>query len=73
MFGLGMPEIALIAVIGLVVFGPGKLPEVGKSLGRGIGELRNAINDPNPEPKKVVAEATTTPTTETVQKTATEK
>ncbi len=73
MFGLGVPEITLIAVIGLVVFGPGKLPEVGKFLGRSIGELRNAINEPNPESKEVVAESTTTPTTETIQKAATEK
>lgn len=44
MFNLGMPEIILILVIALVVFGPGKLPEAGKSLGKGISELRRALS-----------------------------
>ena len=33
MFGIGIPELLLILVIGLIVFGPGKLPEIGKALG----------------------------------------
>jgi sec-independent protein translocase protein TatA len=37
-----MPELVLILVIALVVFGPGKLPEVGKALGKGIQEFRKA-------------------------------
>lgn len=44
MFGIGMPELILILVIGLVLFGPGKLPEVGKALGRGINEFKKATS-----------------------------
>ena len=42
MFGLGVPELVLILIIGLVIFGPGKLPDVGKALGRSIKEFKNA-------------------------------
>ena len=42
MFNFSMPELALVLVIALVVFGPGKLPEVGKALGRGIQEFKKA-------------------------------
>ncbi len=44
MFSFSMPELVLILVIALVVFGPGKLPEVGKALGRGIQEFRRATS-----------------------------
>ena len=44
MFGLGMPELILILVISLVIFGPSKLPEMGASIGKAIREFRNATN-----------------------------
>ncbi len=44
MLNLGMPELAVILVIALVVFGPGKLPEAGKSIGKGLSELRRALS-----------------------------
>ena len=45
MFGLGLPELLLILVIGLVFFGPGKLPDVGKAIGKSMREFKTALND----------------------------
>lgn len=42
MFGIGMGEFILILIVGLVVFGPSKLPEVGRALGKGLREFRKA-------------------------------
>jgi len=46
MFGsIGMPELVIILVIALIIFGPRKLPELGRSLGKSIGEFRRASNE----------------------------
>jgi len=46
MFGsLGLPEVILIFVVALLLFGPRKLPEIGRSIGRALGEFRRASND----------------------------
>lgn len=44
MFGLGVPELLLILVIALVVFGPGKLPTIGSALGKSLREFKEAVN-----------------------------
>lgn len=56
MFGLGVMEIVIILAVALIFIGPKKLPELAKSLGRGIREFQNAakgitssITDPEPE------------------------
>ena len=45
MFGIGMPELLVILVIILVIFGAGKLPEIGKGLGKGIRNFKKGINE----------------------------
>jgi len=44
-FDIGMPELILIFVVALLVFGPKKLPELGKSLGRAMHEFKRAANE----------------------------
>lgn len=47
MFGIGMPELLVILVIILIIFGAGKLPEIGSALGRGIKNFKKATREPN--------------------------
>ena len=50
MFGLGMPELLVIFLIALIIFGAGKLPQIGSSLGTAIREFKKSIESP---PKEV--------------------
>ena len=54
MFGLGMPELLVIFLIALVIFGAGKLPQIGSSLGTAIREFKKSVEKPP-------GEMTTTP------------
>lgn len=50
--GLGMPELIIILVIILIIFGAGKLPEIGAGLGKGIKNFKKATKDPEIEDKE---------------------
>src|SRR5512139_854200 len=45
MFGIGMPELIIIFVIALLVFGPKELPKIGKTIGKAMGEFRRASDE----------------------------
>jgi sec-independent protein translocase protein TatA len=59
MFGIGMPELMIILVIILLIFGAGKLPDIGSSLGRAIKGFKTAVDgsekeqDDTPEEKSI--------------------
>ena len=45
MFGIGFPELVVVAIIALIVVGPKKLPDLAKSVGKGLSEFRRAADD----------------------------
>ena len=53
MFGLGATEVVVILVVALLVFGPGRLPEIGGALGKGIRDFRRSLQgkDEDSDPK----------------------
>lgn len=58
MFGLGLPELLLILVIGLIFFGPGKLPDIGKALGKSMREFKQAVTEADPSKEALPAAKT---------------
>jgi sec-independent protein translocase protein TatA len=72
--GIGFPELLIVLVIALIVLGPKKLPEVGRSLGKGMREFKDSISgiggsdDDDDDVKHIPAQSTTaasTPSTPT--------
>jgi sec-independent protein translocase protein TatA len=57
MFGIGVPELVIILVVALLIFGPGKLPEIGGALGKGIRDFKKGFDGHDDEVKKVDAAA----------------
>ncbi|HLH25430.1 MAG TPA: twin-arginine translocase TatA/TatE family subunit [Chloroflexota bacterium] len=65
MFGSGLIQpghLLIILVIALIVFGPGKLPELGSSLGKGIREFKQSVNGDEPSPAGTLPPAAATTT-----------
>ncbi len=52
MFGIGFPELLIILLVCLLLFGANRLPEIGKSLGEGIREFKKAFRDAQDNPSK---------------------
>lgn len=46
MFGLGIPEVAIIALVAILVFGPKKIPEIGSALGKTIRGFKEEMDNP---------------------------
>jgi sec-independent protein translocase protein TatA len=71
-FNIGAPELIILLVLALIIFGPGKLPEVGQALGRTVREFRRASTDldPTTTPKASPAQSATDDSSKTESESA---
>jgi sec-independent protein translocase protein TatA len=53
MFGLGLPEVAIIAIAALLIFGPKKIPELGSALGKTLRGFKEEVNKTDDEAEKL--------------------
>ena len=67
-FGVGLPEVTVILVLALLIFGPKKLPELGKQLGKTLQSLKNASNEFQNELNKAVNEPENAKTNNMIEK-----
>jgi len=51
MFGIGVPELIVILVIVLIIFGAGKLPEIGSAIGKGIRNFKKSVRESDEDDK----------------------
>ena len=72
-FGVGLPEVTVILVLALLIFGPKKLPELGKQLGKTLQSLKNASNEFQNEINKAVNEPEDTKANNMIEKNEPEK
>jgi TatA/E family protein of Tat protein translocase len=61
---IGWPELIILLVVVLIVFGPGKLPDIGNAIGRGVKEFRKASNDLESSIRGEPSKPATTPPSE---------
>lgn len=61
MFGIGMPELIIILVIILIVFGAGKLPEIGAGMGKAIRNFKGATTEPEKKETEQLEDKTPSP------------
>ena len=64
MFGIGMPELLLILAVALIVLGPKKLPEMARTLGRGLAEFRRTTDDVKREMQAAADEVAAPPSSD---------